>query len=70
MVLTVLPSILLITSYNICHFCSVFFSDKVASDRGGAEVLPETLRMPNNADYESFRKVIGQVRNVILSAEL
>jgi hypothetical protein len=38
---------------------SGFFSDYVVSDKGGAEVLPDCLRMPQGADYEAFRKAIG-----------
>lgn len=46
--------------------CSLFFSDRLASDSGaGTEVLQGTpLRMPSNPDYKAFRKIISQLPDI------
>ena len=43
--------------------CSVFFTDRVVSERGsGQEIISGTpLKMPNSAEFESFRKIVSQV---------
>ena len=50
---------------------SLFFSDRIASDRGaGHEIISGTpLKMPSHAEYEAFRKVVAQV-NMFLSLRL
>lgn len=47
-------------------FCSMFFCDRLAGDSsGGNDVLQGTpLRMPNNPDYKSFRKILSHLPDV------
>jgi hypothetical protein len=41
----------------------VFFSDRIAGDRGaGQEIIQGTpLKMPAHAEYDAFRKVVAQL---------